>query len=117
MIWTLVKVNLAALFSGMFKRYRGKKKIKPITAILIGLLVVYVVVSLLFSVGAMFYGMCAPLFDAGVGWFYFALAGILVFALCFIGSIFMIQTQIFSARDNELLLSMPMREWEFTIYD
>ena len=109
MIWTLVKINLAALFAGMFKRYKGGKKVKPVTAVLIGLLVVYVVVTLLLSVGAMFYSMCAPLFEAGVGWFYFALAGMMVFALCFVGSVFMIQTQIFAARDNELLLSMPLK--------
>jgi ABC-2 type transport system permease protein len=109
MILTLVKINLIALFSGMFKRYRGKKKVKATPAILIGLLVIFVIGSLLFTVGAMFYGMCAPLFEAGIGWFYFALAGILVFALCFIGGVFMVQAQIFSARDNELLLSMPIK--------
>ena len=109
MIWILVKINFRALFAGMFRRYKGKKKIKPATAVLIGLLVLYVVGALGFTVGAMFHGLCGPLFEAGVGWFYFALAGIMVFALCFIGSVFMIQTQMFSARDNELLLSMPIR--------
>ena len=109
MIWTLVKINFRALFAGLFRRYQGKKKMKPVTAILIGLLVVYIVGALLVTVGIMFYGFCPALFDAGIGWFYFALAGLLVFALCFIGSVFMVQTQIFAARDNELLLSMPIK--------
>jgi len=109
MILSLIKINLTAMFSGMFRRSRGRKKLKPVTAILIGILAVYTVGALGLSVGAMFYGLCAPLFDSGAGWFYFALAGIFEFALCFIGSIFMVQTQIFSARDNELLLSMPIK--------
>ena len=109
MILTLVKINLTALFAGLFRRNRRRKKVKPAFAILIGLLAVYVVGAVIFTIGAMFYGFCAPLFDAGLGWFYFALAGILEFALCFIGGIFMVQAQIFSARDNELLLSMPIK--------
>jgi len=109
MIWTLARINLRALLAGLFRRSRGKKKIKPIVIILIGLLVVYIVGALGFTIGAMFYGLCAPLFDMGIGWFYFALAGLLMFTLCFIGSVFMVQTHIFSARDNELLLSMPIK--------
>jgi len=109
MIWILAKINFIALFAGMFRRYRSKKKIKPATALLVGLLVVYVVGVLGFAIGAMFHGICAPLFEAGIGWFYFALMGMMVFALCFIGSIFMVQSQIFSAGDNELLLSMPIK--------
>ena len=97
------------MFSGVFRRYSKGKKTKLIIAVLIGLLVVYVVGALMFSVGAVFYGISAPLFQAGVGWFYFALEGILVFALCFIGGVFMVQAQIFSARDNELLLAMPIK--------
>jgi len=109
MVWILAKINFQALFAGMFRRYRGKKRIRPLAAVLIGLLALYVVGALGLAVGVMFMGLCAPLFEAGIGWFYFALAGILVFALCFVGSIFMVQTQIFSAKDNELLLSMPVQ--------
>ena len=109
MIFTLVKVNLRALFAGVFRRSRGKKKTKPITVILIGLLAAYVAGALAFSAGMMFYPLGAALFETGTGWFYFALAGIIVFALCFIGSVFMVQSQIFNARDNELLLSMPIK--------
>ena len=109
MIWMLIKINIASLFAGMFKKYRNKKKMKPITAILIGLLVIYVVGALMLTVGMMFHSMSAPFFDAGIGWFYFTLAGIYVFALCFIGTVFTIQSQIFAARDNELLLSMPIK--------
>jgi len=109
MIWTLIKINVAALFSGMFLRNRGRKKIKPVTVVLIGLLIVYIVAAMAVTVGVMFGSLCAPLFEAGIGWLYFALAGIIEFAICFIGGVFMVQAQIFSARDNELLLSMPIK--------
>jgi len=109
MIRNLIKINVTALFAGVFRRLRGGKKLRLVSVILIGLLVIYVVCAILFAVGAMFYGLCAPLFSAGLAWLYFALEGILVFAICFIGGIFMVQSQIFSARDNELLLSMPIK--------
>ena len=114
MIFTLVKVNLRALFAGVYKGGRSGKKKKSAgkrtaSAILIGLLIVYAAGAIMFSMGMMFNSLCAPLFEAGVGWFFFALAGIIIFALGFIGGVFMVQTQIFNARDNELLLSMPIR--------
>ena len=114
MIYTLVKVNLRALFAGIYKGgRRGRKnsasKRKPVSVVLIAIMVAYIAVAVMFSMGAMFHGLCAPMFDAGLGWFFFALAGLVVFALGFIGGIFMVQTQIFHARDNELLLSMPIK--------
>lgn len=109
MIHTLVRVNLRALFAGLARGNRSGRKRKPVVWVLIGLLAVYVFAAVMFAVGAMFYGLCGPLFEANVSWVYFALAGLLVFALGVIGGIFMVQTQIFAARDNELLLSMPIR--------
>ena len=47
--------------------------------------------------------------EAGLDWFYFAMAALTAFALCFIGSVFTAQQQLFSARDNELLLAMPIK--------
>ena len=109
MIMELIKINVASLYAGVFKRYRNKKKIKPITAILFALLGVYVAGALFITVGAMFHALCAPFFDGGIGWAYFALAGLFVFSLCFVGTVFMVQAQIFAARDNDLLLSMPIK--------
>ena len=109
MILRLVKLNFSALFAGIFRGYRKKKKTKPITVILVGLLIIYIVGALGVMFGTMFYMICAPMFQMGIGWLYFAMAGLLVFALCFVGSIFMVQSQIFSEKDNELLLSMPIK--------
>ena len=109
MILTLIKINLIAMFAGIFRKYRKDRKVRPASVVLIGLLAVYVVGAMLFTFGAMFNGMAGPFFEAGIGWFYFALAGLVVFAICFVSGVFMVQAQIFSARDNELLLSMPVK--------
>ncbi|MCL2124413.1 MAG: hypothetical protein FWH33_00300 [Oscillospiraceae bacterium] len=107
MIGKLIKLNIIALFSGILKTNR--KRTKPVAKALIILLLVYACGVLLVSFGAVFLTMAEPLFSTGIGWFYFALMGIIIFVLCFIGSVFMVQPQIFEARDSELLLSLPLK--------
>ncbi len=113
MFKTLLKINVQSLFLSMFSNSKGKekkaKKKTPLMYALIGLLAAYVVVCLIGSVAVMF----SPLAEAfgalpGLEWLYFALAGILVFMLTFVGSVFSTQNLIFKAKDNELLLSMPV---------
>lgn len=58
--------------------------------------------------GSMFSSICMPLHELGLGWLYFAIAGLMAFMLTFIGNVFATQTQLFDAKDNELLLSMPI---------
>ena len=57
----------------------------------------------------MFYAIAEPMHTMALDWFYFAMAALTAFALCFIGSVFTAQQQLFSARDNELLLAMPIK--------
>ena len=52
--------------------------------------------------------LCPALCAAGLQWLYFSLAGMLATALAIIGSIFLVQYQLYEAKDNELLLSMPI---------
>jgi ABC-2 type transport system permease protein len=106
---TLIRLNLRALFSRMFVRSRTAKKRGPAFMALIALLALYVVATFFFMFGTMFYQLSGPLFSSGYGWFYFALMGISVFAFCFVGSVFAAQNQIFNAKDNDLLLSLPVR--------
>jgi ABC-2 type transport system permease protein len=105
----LIALNLRALFARMFLRNRNQKKRNPVVTVLIILLALYVFGALFGLFGMMFYQLNKPLFAAGLGWFYFSLMGIGIFALSFIGSIFAAQTQLFSAKDNELLLSLPIK--------
>lgn len=109
MIATLIRINIAGIFSRAFRSLKRSKKRSKVSLALIGLLVVYVVGAVMFGMGAMLYLFSDVFFQAGIGWFYFALVGLVIFALCFIGGIFMVQSQIFNAKDNELLLSMPVK--------
>lgn len=107
MFRALLKVQFAALAAGLFRRRRSGKGGTGFKILML-LLLVYLVGCFFFLFGTTFYTLCQPLTEAGVGWLYFALAGIIATALSFIGSVFTAQQQIFAAKDNDLLLSMPI---------
>ena len=73
-----------------------------------GLLMLYAGACFLFLFFLMASQLCGPLLSAGLGWLYFALMGVMALALGVIGSVFTTQTQLFEARDNEMLLAMPV---------
>lgn len=47
----------------------------------------------------------------GVEWIYFALVSVMALAFGMIGSVFSIFSSIYKSKDNELLLSMPIKPW------
>jgi ABC-2 type transport system permease protein len=108
MFKALVNSRLTAFFASIFKSSRFKKQKNPVFKVLIVLLTLYIIGCFFFMFGWMFYSVCKPLFEYGFGWLYFALAAIMATILCFIGSVFMAQQQLFSAKDNDLLLAMPI---------
>ena len=108
MLKALVKTRMAAMFSSLFRGTKGKKKRSPLIKALTGLLALYVVGQFLFLFGMLFNTVFPPLHQAGLDWLYFALTGIMAFGLIFVGSVLMTQSQLFEAKDNELLLSMPI---------
>lgn len=108
MFKALFKTRLQALFSYIFRGSRlGKKRGKAIAA-LFALLMVYAIGCFYMMFAMMFNSLCNPLVSAGLDWLYFAIAGIVAFAICFVGSIFTTQTQLYEAKDNEMLLAMPI---------
>ncbi len=108
MIKALVAIRLKNIYSGIFRTSKKAKKRSIGMRALIGIFVVYIIACFFMMFGMMFEMLCEPYFSMGLGWLYFSTAGILAFALCFIGSVFAAQQQLFSAKDNELLLSMPI---------
>lgn len=106
MLKALLKVRLKALFSSMFARSvkRSKSKLGKLG---FTLLMVYAFGCLLFAVGFMCQSML-PLVQAGLGWLYFGVMGLSALAFCIIGGSFAAKSQMFEAKDNELLLSMPI---------
>ncbi len=71
-------------------------------------LMLYCFCAFVFLFYTSFSQLAAAFFPAGLGWLYFAMFAIMAFALMFIGSVFTAKSQLFEAKDNELLLSMPV---------
>ncbi len=106
MFKALIRTQLASILASLTRSSNGKKGAKT-TSLGIGL-VLFGVVIIAVAIGALFLSLAEPLYSAGLGWLYFALAMLTAFALSFIGSVFMAQQQLFNARDNEQLLAMPI---------
>ena len=105
MLSSLIKCRLAS-FLEMFNRKGGTKKQTSKG----GMIALWIFVGVMFLIMffSIFMGMAMMYFEAGLDWLYFAMFGLLAFAIMFVGSVFMAQTQIFEATDNDLLLSMPI---------
>ena len=112
MLKLLLKVRLRSWLAylsgsgsrGAFKNKGGKGK-----TVLFAVLYIYLAVVFVGMFFAMF-TMLAPAFHAsGLGWFYFSYFLMIAFALMFIFSAFAAKAQLFEARDNDLLLSMPIK--------
>ena len=52
--------------------------------------------------------LCAPLHAAGLGWLYFAMMGLIAVLLGAFGSVFTTYSTLYLAKDNDLLLSLPI---------
>jgi len=106
MLKALIMCRLAS-FAEMFSR-RGTSNKKSTSKGGMIALWIFVGVSFLMMFFSVFSGMAMMYFEAGLDWLYFAMFGLLAFAIMFVGSVFMAQTQIFEAKDNDLLISMPI---------
>lgn len=77
--------------------------------ILMLFLFAYIIVVFGGIFGYMFYSILEPFTAIGYEWLYFGIMALMVIMLCFLGSIFMTQQEIYGAKDNDLLLSMPIK--------
>jgi len=109
MLKTLLKIRFAAYLAGFTGASRQKKRQSGGKTALFLLLMVYCFGAFVMMFYSFFSQMAGPFYEAGLAWLYFAFFGLTAFALMFIGSVFTAKAQLFEARDNELLLSMPIR--------
>ena len=109
MLKTLLKVRLAAFAAYFTGASRSQKKRSGAQKIAMLLLMLYCFAAF----GMLFYTSFSAL--AGVyaklslGWLYFAMYAVAAFALMVFGTVFTAKAQLFEAKDNELLLSLPVR--------
>lgn len=104
----LFKKQIMEVFSWVyFDRKSGKTRTK---GGIIGFAVLYL--FLFGLLGAFFFGvaqgLCEPLITAGFGWLYFAVMGLVAVAMGVFGSVLNTYSSLYTAKDNDFLLSMPI---------
>ena len=111
MIGLLVKNRLMSLFGSVLSKGRGgKAKTVPLwKKVLVPLLMVALVAYFVIMVSKLLKDVAALIIPAGGDWFYYALVTLVSFTMSFIFSIFETKAELFDCRDNDLLLSMPIK--------
>lgn len=109
MLKALLKKQLSEIFRGYF--YDSKKNKARSKGAVIAYFTLFVVL-MVGVLGGMFaflaFALCAPLTQAGAGWLYFTILGLLAVFLGVFGSVFNTYAGMYLAKDNDLLLSMPI---------
>ena len=109
MLKSLLRVRFAALLAAFTGQSRKRGRQTKGKAAGYALLMLYCFCAFVFLFYISFSQLAEAFFPAGLGWLFFAMFAIMAFALMFIGSVFTAKSQLFEAKDNELLLSMPVR--------
>ncbi len=108
----LIKIRLRALIFGSLATNSKKKgkRVSPAMAVLFAFVMLFCFAIFAFIAGMIAAIMLFSLQEAGRDLsFYFAATSFLAFALCIFGSVFTTQTELYGAKDNELLLAMPIK--------
>ena len=105
MLNALIRAKLASLLL-IFKGRNGKNSAGKI--ILAALLVLYSVGMFIFMFRELFAGLIPAADAIGAGWLTISLYTMIAFSLMVFESIFTTKAHLFEAKDNELLLSMPI---------
>lgn len=108
MMRALLAVRFRALFAGLMQQGRRKKKISPGVTILYVVLYLYLLIVICGMTSMAFLSLVEIYHPLGLDWLYFAIAAMASLGLSVFGSVFATQSQLYDAKDNGLLLSMPV---------
>lgn len=110
MIKTLLKKEFSRYLSSNFNISKNKKTKQSSVGmkIVFAILMLYVGVVFVGLMTAMSFMLCEPLHSMGLSWLYFSIMAILALSMSLILGVFSTATQLYEAKDNELLLSMPI---------
>ncbi|MCF0237098.1 MAG: hypothetical protein HUK24_00750 [Sphaerochaetaceae bacterium] len=100
----LLELSVWATRDNKTGKRKSKKKI-IITVIGYILLTFGYIGAMIFLMGR---SLCAPLISIGYGWLYFSIMGGLALTLGLFGSAFTICNSLYNAKDNDMLLSLPI---------
>ncbi len=106
MLKALLKKQMLEFISGFIMRGNAKKGTKNPKAVMIALFG-FVFVTFMFMFFSVAFMMSELIFD-GYSWLYFSVFGILATLMGIFGSVFMTYHSLYEAKDNDLLLSMPI---------
>lgn len=109
MLKVLTRVRLEVLKSWLTGSSRMKKAQSKWKLVGFALLMLYVLWAIGFLFWTIFSGLAEPFHMLQMDWLYFAMVASMSFALMFVGSIFTAKAQLYEAKDNDLLLSMPIK--------
>lgn len=117
MIKYLVKNRLRSALGAIIGKGKGGSVKKASTAKIVGviLLYAYIIGFFLFISGMASLTFGAVLIPSGASWMYFAIFMIASFSFVFFVSIFETKSELFECKDNELLLSMPIKPKDIVI--
>ena len=109
MLKTLVKKHIMEIFRSYF--YDAKKNRKRSTLSTV-LFIAFFVLLMVGMLGGIFtflsLTLCGAMTSAGMDWLYFVLMGLMAVFLGAFGSVFNTYSSLYIAKDNDLLLSMPI---------
>lgn len=109
MLKLLVKKQFLEMFRSFFynqKTQRARSAAASVAFVIGYALLMVVVIG--GSLGMLFSQICLPLAAAGMTWMYFLMAAMLSLLLGVIGSVFSTFSSLYQARDNDLLLALPI---------
>ena len=108
----MLKSLIILRLKGMFLKQTNSSKNKKSSigrVLLFVFLFAYVGVVFIGMFGVLFSTLIEPLHSLNIDWLYFAIMALMIVMLCFVGSVFITYHEIYEAKDNELLMSMPIR--------
>ena len=109
MLRVLLQVKLRELLWVFTGGHRKKKAQSKGLLIAFAGLMLYAMTALGFLFWHIFDTIAAPFHMLGLDWLYYTMTALMAFALMFVGSVFATKAQLYEAKDNDLLLSMPIK--------
>ena len=98
-----------SMLAGMNKKRRkrgGGTRSRSMTVMVLLLLFIFVMLAFMFWTYAAI--LCGPLVRMGFAWLYFSMVGVMALLMGVIGSVFTAYSSLYQAKDNDLLLSLPI---------
>jgi len=117
MIKYLIKNRLRSALGAMVGKGKGGAVKKASAGRIVGftLLYAYVIGTFLLLSSIVSFSLGAVLIPGGASWLYFSVFMIASFSIVFIFSIFETKSELFECKDNDLLLSMPIKPKDIVI--